>query len=98
MLSTGQTGAQSDSRRQLANAVAAVNQSELWPGRALKVHFDVETQRLTVQIVNSENDEVVDQIPPEQVLRMAAELAGSDSSTNDGGYAQQQFSTLSLSI
>ena len=60
-------------RRVLAGAVAAVNGSDVWPGRTLKVHLDLTTHQLTVQVVNSETGEVLDQIPEEEVLRMARE-------------------------
>ncbi|SPE40794.1 hypothetical protein SBA3_3920026 [Candidatus Sulfopaludibacter sp. SbA3] len=63
-------------RRLLASAIVAIQESALWPGRALKIHFDIPTQRLTVQVVNSETEEVLDQIPSEEVLRMALELGG----------------------
>jgi uncharacterized FlaG/YvyC family protein len=63
-------------RRVLASAVSAINQSGLWPGTTLKIHYDIASQHLTVQYIDSETDEVVDQIPSEQALRMAQELAG----------------------
>jgi uncharacterized FlaG/YvyC family protein len=70
------TASPNQDRRILANAVAAINQSGLWPGTTLKIHYDIATQHLTVQYVDSLTDEVVDQIPSEQALRMAQELAG----------------------
>jgi uncharacterized FlaG/YvyC family protein len=87
-LSTGEIAPQSQNRRALANALATINQSGLWPGRALKIHFDMTTRRLTVQIVNSETEEVLDQIPSEEVLRMALELGGNASITYDQGNAK----------
>ena len=86
-LSTGEITAQRQDRRALANAIAAINQSCLWPGRALKIHFDATTRHLTVQIVNSETEEVLDQIPSEEVLRMASELGGKAGTTSDQGNA-----------
>lgn len=81
-LAAGGTGSQTQDRRPLAIAIAAINQSGLWPGRGLRIHVDIPTQRLTVQVVNSETDEVLDQIPSETVLRMASELrAGSQGSS-----------------
>jgi uncharacterized FlaG/YvyC family protein len=67
---------QNSDRRALASAVNAINQSGLWPGTTLKIHYDVSSQRLTVQYIDNETDEVLDQIPSEQALRMAQELAG----------------------
>jgi uncharacterized FlaG/YvyC family protein len=69
-------------RRVLASAITAIDQSSLWPGRALRIHFDLATQSLTVQVVNSETNEIVDQIPSEEVLRMASEL-GSGANIGD---------------
>jgi hypothetical protein len=79
-LSPGEISPPNQDRRLLANAVVAINQSTLWPGRALRIHVDIPTQRLTVQIVNSETEDVLDQIPAEEVLRMAMELGGNPSS------------------
>ena len=86
-LSTGEIVPQSQNRRALANAVAAINSSSLWPGRALKIHFDLTTRHLTVQIVNSGTEEVLDQIPSEEVLQMASELGGKARTTSDQGNA-----------
>ena len=84
-LPTGEIALQSQDRRALANAIAAINQFDLWPGRALKIHFDATTRHLTVQIVNSGTEEVLDQIPSEKVLRMALELGGNASIISDQG-------------
>jgi uncharacterized FlaG/YvyC family protein len=88
-LSTGEAGfgSQNQNRRLLANAVAAICQSDLWPGRMLKIHYDTTAQKLTVQIVNSETEEVLDQIPSEEVLRLALELASQASVPSDQGNA-----------
>lgn len=75
-LSTGEIAPQNQERRLLANAIAVIQQSDLWPGRMLKVHVDIATQRLTVQVVNSETEEVLDQIPSQEALQMASELSG----------------------
>ena len=86
-LPTGEIALQSQDRRALANAIAAINQFDLWPGRALKIHFDATTRHLTVQIVNSETEEILDQIPSEEVLQMASELGGKARTTSDQGNA-----------
>jgi uncharacterized FlaG/YvyC family protein len=74
---------QNQERRLLANAVAAINQSGLLPATTLKIHYDVAAQRLTVQYIDNETNEVLDQIPSEEALRMAQELAGSPSAASD---------------
>jgi len=74
------TPAQNDDRRALASAVAALNQSGLWQGTSLRIHYDLASQRLTVQFVNSDTDEVVDQIPSEEALRLSADLASNSNS------------------
>ena len=73
------TGGQNQDRQALAGAVAAVNQSGLWPGRMLRVHTDLSTHSLTVQILNSQSGEVIEQIPSEVALQMAADLAKTSS-------------------
>jgi uncharacterized FlaG/YvyC family protein len=71
-------------RRLLANAINTVNGSDVWPGRTLKLHVDMTSHTLTVQIVNSETNEVLDQIPSEMVLRMALEAGGKANASSDG--------------
>src|ERR1700678_2342681 len=66
--------ATSQDRRVLAGAIASINQSDLWPGRVLRIHFDLPTQSLTVQVVNSADNEILDQIPSEAVFRMCPAL------------------------
>jgi uncharacterized FlaG/YvyC family protein len=75
-LSAPETAPRNQDRQVLAQAVAAINRSGLWPGVSLKVHFDMPAQRLTVQFVNNETDQILDQIPSEEALRIALELAG----------------------
>jgi flagellar protein FlaG len=69
--------AQAESR-QLIRAVKKLNESELLGNNnELTFVLDRETKRPLVRIVNRETKEVVQQIPPEYVLRMAEELATS---------------------
>jgi uncharacterized FlaG/YvyC family protein len=82
-LPSGNISTQNQDRRALANAITTLNQSELWPGRSLRIHFDLPTHSLTVQVVNSESDEVLEQIPAEQALRMAMELGGGTSADSN---------------
>jgi len=73
----------SSGRQALASAVSAINQSGLWPGRELRIRTDTSTHSLTVQIVNSETDEVMEQIPSELALRLASELKQTRSSDEE---------------
>src|SRR5437870_5600944 len=61
-----------EQRRELIQAVRAVNQAELYgQENELSFAFDRGTQRAVVRIVDRKTREVVQQIPTEQVLRMA---------------------------
>jgi flagellar protein FlaG len=74
--STSMTSAQEvDQRRALIQAVRAVNGAELFgQENELSFAFDRATQRAVVRIVDKKTREVVQQIPTEQVLRMAEEV------------------------
>jgi uncharacterized FlaG/YvyC family protein len=62
------------SQRQLIQAVKAVNGSELFGQNSeLTFVFDRHTRKALVRIINKETREVVMQIPPERVIRMAEE-------------------------
>lgn len=84
-LQSGDSASQGNDRRLLSNAVAALRQSGIWAGRVLRIHRDMETQKLTVQFVNSQTNEIMDQIPSEDVLRMASELSSNPNSKPGGG-------------
>lgn len=61
--------------RQLVQAVRAVNQAAmLGDNRELTFMMDRQSQRPVIQIVDRKTKEVVDQIPPEYVLRVAEDL------------------------
>ncbi len=64
-----------EDRRALIRAVRAVNGAELY-GREneLSFTFDRKTRQAIVRIVDRKTREVVQQIPTEQVLRLAEEL------------------------
>ena len=63
-----------DAQQAMIAAVRALNKSELLgSGRELKFTRDTQTQKMVIQIVDTSGD-VVDQIPPEQVLRIMANL------------------------
>jgi len=56
--------------RQLATAVRALNQSELYgQDRQLQFARDPETKRVVIKIVQSNTGEVIDEIPPETVFQ-----------------------------
>lgn len=64
-----------EDQRTLIQAVKAVNASGLLgQDNELTYIVDRAVRRVVVRIVNRKSGEVVDQIPPEYVLRMAEEL------------------------
>jgi uncharacterized FlaG/YvyC family protein len=73
---TTQTGPGTDpaDQRQLIQAVRAVNGAELF-GRdsELTFIFDRQTHKALVRVIDKRTREVVMQIPPEHVIRMAEE-------------------------
>jgi uncharacterized FlaG/YvyC family protein len=60
--------------REVIQAVKALNGTEMF-GQDNQLLFvkDRQTQRMVVRVVNKKTDEVVSQIPPEYVLRLAAD-------------------------
>jgi uncharacterized FlaG/YvyC family protein len=61
--------------RELIQAVKAINASEMIGDKnMLTFVVDRETRRPVMRIVNRETNEVVSQLPPEHVLRMAEDL------------------------
>ena len=62
-------------RKQLIQAVKEVNKSEMMgENNELTFVVDRKTRKALVRVVNRQTNEVVLQIPPEYVLRMAEEL------------------------
>jgi uncharacterized FlaG/YvyC family protein len=62
-------------RRELIHAVKALNAAEAFGDKnQLTFALDRETHRAVVRIVNRNTNELVRQIPPEYVLRMAEDL------------------------
>ena len=62
-----------DAQQAVVAAVRALNKSELLgSGRELQFTRDSQTQKMVIQIVDSKSGDVLDQIPPEQVLRIMA--------------------------
>lgn len=66
-----------EEQRALIQAVKAVNAAEVF-GENKEITFvmDRQAKRMVVRIVNRENGKVVDQIPPEYLLRLAEESKG----------------------
>ena len=62
-------------QRQVVQAVQAVSQADLF-GKGLELTFamDRATKRLVVKLKDARTGEVIRQIPPEYVLKLAAEL------------------------
>ena len=61
--------------RQAILAIKALNKAELLgSNNELAFQVDHETQRLVIQIVDRQTKEVVQQIPPEYVIRAAESL------------------------
>jgi uncharacterized FlaG/YvyC family protein len=64
-------------QRDLIQAVKAIEPAELFgPNNKLTFVWDRTTGRMQVRIVNSKTGEVVNQVPPEYVLRLAEESKG----------------------
>jgi flagellar protein FlaG len=64
-------------RLALIQAVRAVNETSFYGQRSeLTFSVDRDTRRSVVRIVDKKTREVIEQIPTEQVLRLAEELKG----------------------
>lgn len=63
-------------QRQVATAVRALNQSGLYgQDRELQFARDPGTRTMVIKVVQQQTGEVIEQIPPEQVLRAAEALS-----------------------
>lgn len=68
--------AQQAQNRELIHAVQAINQTDLMgSGNELSFTLDRESGRAVIRVVDSDTKEVIQQVPPEYVLRMAEDLA-----------------------
>ena len=75
LATTQQPPEQRAERRQIVQAVQAVNRAEVFgQNNELTFVMDRDTRRPVLKIVNRTTGEVVSQIPPEHVLRLAKEL------------------------
>jgi flagellar protein FlaG len=76
--STPQSAAQEQvgKTRELAKAIRALNENAVsGPGSELRFAIDQDTGRGLIRIVDKVTNEVITQIPAEDILRMAAELS-----------------------
>ena len=64
-----------DASAAVVTAVRALNKSELLGNHELLFARDSATRTTVIQIVERNTGEVLEQIPPEQVLQMMAQLA-----------------------
>ena len=72
----GISQAQLQDRRELVKAVRAINQSgALETDRELSFAVDTDTRRPVIRIIDRQTQQVISQIPPEQVLHMASTLS-----------------------
>lgn len=63
-------------QRQLIQAVKAVNEAKLFGQNSeLTFSYDRQSRRTVMQLVDRETQEVIRQIPPEYVLRLAEETS-----------------------
>lgn len=60
--------------REVVQAVKALNSTEMFGDNELEFQRDPQTQRMLVRVVNRKTREVISQVPPEYVLRLAQDL------------------------
>ncbi len=61
--------------REVVQAVRALNGAEMFgQDNELLFQRDRQTQRMVIRVVNRKTNEVISQIPPEYVLRLAQDL------------------------
>ena len=71
------SGAEAAQRRQLLQAAKSVNESGVLGQNQLVFLLDRQTHRAVIRVVDRTTHEVVSQIPPEYVLRLAQDLGSS---------------------
>jgi uncharacterized FlaG/YvyC family protein len=64
-------------RRQLLQAAKSVNESGVLGQNQLEFRLDRQTHRAIIRVVDRTTQQVVSQIPPEYVLRLAQDLGSS---------------------
>ncbi len=64
-------------QKNLIHAVEALNKAEFFgPSNELQMSYDRSARKNVIKLVDVETKEVLQQIPPEYVLRLAQEAAG----------------------
>jgi len=59
----------------VVQAVKALNKTEMFgEDNSLEFAKDPQTQRMVIKVVNTKTNDVISQIPPEYVLRLAEDL------------------------
>lgn len=76
----GPAAEQAAQNRELVRAIQAINAKEVFgPGSELRFSIDRDTGRPLIRIVDRVTNEVLNQIPPEELIRLAATLEGLES-------------------
>lgn len=71
----GPGAAQAAKNRELVKAIQAINAKEVFgPGSELRFSVDRDTGRPLIRIVDRATNEVLNQIPPENIIRLAEVL------------------------
>ncbi|MDR3703264.1 MAG: flagellar protein FlaG [Candidatus Sulfopaludibacter sp.] len=66
---------QGPQNRSIVRAIKALNETEsVGPGNYLTFQRDPSSKRMVIQLVNRETHDIVAQIPPEYVMRLAEDL------------------------
>jgi flagellar protein FlaG len=60
--------------REVVQAVKALNSTEMFGDNELDFQRDPQTHRMVVRVLNRKTQEVVSQVPPEYVLRLAEDM------------------------
>lgn len=61
--------------REVIQSVKALNAAEMFgQENELAFHMDRQAHRMVIQVVNRQTQEVVSQVPPEYILRLAEDL------------------------
>ncbi|HUA60266.1 MAG TPA: flagellar protein FlaG [Verrucomicrobiae bacterium] len=64
----------SGQNRDVVQAVKAVNSAEMFGDNELEFQRDPQTHRMLIRVVNRKTKELISQIPPDYVLRLAENL------------------------
>jgi len=73
-----QDSKEKDETKTLSDTIQQANESFRFQGRNLKFKIDKDTGRTVVQIIDAATDEVIRQIPPQEMLEIAKRLGDSE--------------------